>query len=306
MKKKELTIEERAFVNSVFGRAEERANLSTGENGAILTESIVDRIIQKVYDICPVYSLSTRYSFKGKVKVPYFDETTQSFNVAYAAEFVELESSSGQMLTIELDGFLAGVLTKVSKSLYVNSQINAIDAIVNATAKSISKWLENEILNGTTGKIAGLTGVTQKVTAAAATSVTTDELIDLQETILDEYQQNAVWIMNRATRKAIRKLKDEQGRYILNPEYTSRWGYTLFGKDVYTTSNMSTMAAGKTAIYYGDMSGLVVKMPEQIEVDVLTNKYAEQHVLGIISWIEADAKVAEADKIAKLEMAAAI
>ena len=68
---------------------------------------------------------------------------------------------------------------------------------------------------------------------------------------------------------------------------------------------MPDMAAGKTAIYYGDMSGLAVKMAEEMEIQVLREKYATQHADGVVAWIEMDAKVENAQKIAKLVMAAA-
>lgn len=126
--------------------------------------------------------------------------------------------------------------------------------------------------------------------------------IDLQETIPDVYQDNACWIMNKATRTAIRKLKDNEGRYILNPDATAKWGYTLFGKPVYTTDSVSAIASEKTAIYYGDMSGLAVKTSEDVSIQILNEKYATQHAVGVIAWVEIDAKVENAQKIAALKM----
>lgn len=168
----------------------------------------------------------------------------------------------------------------------------------------MARWIEGELLNGTADKVAGLSTVTQEVKAASATAITTDELIDLQESIPDAYQGPAIWIMNKATRTAIRKLKDNDGNYILNKDATSRWGYVLFGKDVYTSDNMPVMEAGKTAIYYGDMSGLAVKLSEAMNIEVLREKFATQHAIGVVGWIELDSKVENAQKIAKLTMKA--
>ena len=142
------------------------------------------------------------------------------------------------------------------------------------------------------------------MTAAATTVIVADELIDLQEAIPDMYQKDAIWIMNKATRTAIRKLKDSNGDYILNKDATAKWGYTLFGKDVYVSENMPTMAAGKTAIFYGDMSGLAVKLSEDMSIEVLREKFATQHAIGVVGWIEIDSKVENAQKIAKLVMKA--
>lgn len=299
--------EERAFENYIRGVVEQRAdvNMTTGENGAVIPSSIANKIIKKVYDISPIYQLATRYNVGGTLNIPYYDESTHSITMAYATEFTDLESTSGKFASIELKGFLAGVLTKVSKSLINNSQFNLVEFVIGAMAESIARWIEKELLNGTTDKIAGLSTVTQTVTAASSTAITADELIDLQEAVPDTYQANAIWIMNKATRTAIRKLKDDDGNYILNKDATSKWGYTLFGKDVYTSDNMPTMAAGNTAIYYGDFSGLAVKVSEEMNIEVLREKFATQHAVGVVGWLEMDSKVENAQKIAKLVMPSA-
>ncbi len=305
LEKEEL--EERAFAAFIRGeKLQERAdvNLTAGDNGAVIPTSIAQKIIKKVVDICPIYQLATRYNVGGTLSIPYYDEETQSIEMAYATEFTELESTSGKFGSIELKGFLAGALSKVSKSLVNNSQFDITSFVVTAMAEAISKWIEKELLHGTADKVDGLSTVKQTVTAAASAAITADELIDLQETVPDVYQGSCLWIMNKKTRTAIRKLKDNDGNYILNKDATSRWGYTLFGKDVYTSDSMSEMVAGKTAIYYGDMSGLAVKLSEDVSIEVLREKFATQHAIGVVGWIEIDSKVENAQKIAKLVMKA--
>lgn len=298
-------LEERAFANYIRGIVEQRAdaNLTSGDNGAVIPTSIANKIIKKVYDICPIYQRATRYNVKGTLNIPYYDESAQTITVAYATEFTELESSSGKFASIELKGYLAGALTKVSKSLVNNSDFDIVDFVINAMAEAISRWLEKELLVGTTEKIAGLSTTKQKVTAASVAAITTDELIDVQEEVPDVYQADAIWIMNKKTRTAIRKLKDEMGNYILNKDANAKWGYTLFGKDVYTSDNMPEIATGKTVVYYGDMSGLAVKVSEDINIEVLREKFATQHALGVVGWVEADAKIENEQKISCLVMA---
>lgn len=304
--KEKEDLEERAFEAYIRGTAlNERAdtNLTVGDNGAVIPTSIAQKIIKKVHDICPIYQLATRYNVGGTLNIPYYDEETQKIEMAYATEFKDLESTSGKFGSIELKGFLAGALSKISKSLVNNSQFDIVSFVVSEMAYAISRWIEKELLNGTTEKIEGLKGATQSVTAAGTEEVTADELIDLQETVPDVYQGAAIWIMNKKTRTAIRKLKDNDKNYILNKDATARWGYTLFGKDVYTSDNMPEMATGKTAIYYGDMSGLAVKLSEDVSIEVLREKFATQHAIGVVGWMEVDSKVENAQKIAKLVMA---
>lgn len=300
-------LEERAFAAYVRGEVlEERAdvNMTTGDNGAVIPSSIANKIIKKVHDISPIFQLAERYNVSGNLSIPYYDESSQQITMAYASEFTDLESTSGKFASIELKGFLAGALSKVSKSLINNSSFDIVPFVINEMAESVARWIENQLLNGTKDKIEGLSKVTT-LTAAAQAAVTADELIDVQEEVPDVYQENAIWIMSKKTRTAIRKLKDSDGNYILNKDATSRWGYTLFGKDVYTSENMPDMAAGKRAILYGDMSGLAVKISEDMNIQVLQEKFATQHAVGIISWIELDAKIQNAQKLTGLTMKAA-
>ena len=260
--------------------------------------------MKKVEDICPIYRLADRYNVGGTISIPYYDESTSSITMAYADEFTELTSSSGSFKSISLTGFLAGALTVLSKRLINNSNFDVLNKIIEYMSKAIAKFIEHECLIGTTNKADGLSKVTRGTAAAKATSVTADELIDTQESIPDAYQAGAIWIMNKATRTAIRKLKDNDGNYLLNRDVSAKWGYTLLGKDVYCSDNMPTMAAGKAAIYYGDFSGLAVKVAEDANIEVLREKYATQHAVGVVAWMEIDTKVEDEQKIARLKMAA--
>lgn len=297
-------IEERAFANYIRGVVEERAdvNLTATDNGAVIPKSIANKIIKKVSDISPIYQLATRYNVGGNLTIPYYDESTSSITTAYATEFTDLESTSGKFLNIELKGYLAGALSKISRSLLNNSNFNLVSFVINEMSDSIAKFIEREILKGTTDKITGLSTAKQIVTAASATAIVADNLIDTQDQVPDLYQAGAIWIMNKTTRTAIRKLKDGDGNYLLNKDISAKWGYTLLGKDVYTSDNMDIMEAGKTVIYYGDMSGLAVKLSEDVNIQVLREKYATQHALGVVGWVELDSKIENEQKISKLVM----
>ena len=297
--------EEKAFENYIRGVVtNERAdtNMTLTDNGAVIPTTIANRIIKKVYDICPILERSTKYNVKGKLDLPYYDESTQAITVAWATEFVDLESSVGKLDSIELSGYLAGALTLVSRSLINNSQVDVVAFVVDRMAYDIARFIENVLLNGG-GSVEGLTGVTNITTAASSTAITADELIKVQGSVKDVFQENAIWIMNPATRDAIRSLKDGMGRYLLQDDISLPFGKSLLGKPIYVSDNMPTMAAGKVAVYYGDMRGLATKFSEDMNIQVLREKYATQHAIGVVGWLEFDSKVEDAQKIAEIKMA---
>ena len=297
--------EEAAFADYIRGVVNERANnLTPASNSAGVTipTTIANRIIKKVYDICPILEKSTKYNIKGTLEIPYYDVDTTTITVAWATEFQDLDSNVGKITNIQLTGYLAGALTLISRSLINNSQFDIVSFVVDQMAYSIRRFIEGTLLNGS-GSVTGLSNLTNSLTAGSATAITADEVIRLKDNIKDAFQNNAIWIMSPATRTALRLLKDEVGRYLLQDDITSPFGTVLLGKPVYVTDNMPDMAAGATAIYYGDMSGLATKFSEDMNIQVLREKYATQHAIGVVGWLEFDAKVEDAQKITKLVMA---
>ena len=86
--------------------------------------------------------MATRYNIGGTMSIPFYDESSSKITMAYATEFADLESTSGKFTSIELKGFLAGVLSKISKSLINNSQFDIVNFVIGAMSDSISAWIE--------------------------------------------------------------------------------------------------------------------------------------------------------------------
>ncbi|MBO5926393.1 MAG: phage major capsid protein [Clostridia bacterium] len=295
--------ETRAFENYVRGVVlhERAGELAPANNGAIIPTTIARKIVELVYDICPILDKSEKYNVKGKLEIPYYpaDSSTQ-ITVAFATEFTDLASSTGNFTTIELSGYLAGALTKISKSLINNVEFDVVGFIVKRMAYDIARFLEANLLGKGSGSVVGLGGATNVTTVTSA--ITADDVITMQGTIKDIYQANAIWIMSPATRDALRLLKDDVGRYLLNDDISAPFGKTLLGKPVYVSDNMDDIASGNTVIYYGDMSGLATKFSEEMHVEVLRELYAAQHAVGVVGWVEFDAKIQDQQKIAVMKM----
>lgn len=293
---------------------ETRANLTYGDNGAVIPKSIVNKIIDQVVNISPIFAKATKYYIKGDISIPKVDTSSGDISVSFASEFSSITATAVKLTSVELKGFLAACLVVVSRKLINNSQFDIVSFVVNRMALKIAVFIENYLINGGTSATLGGTysGLKQSVTQAksitAGSSITSDYLIDVQDTIPDVYQANACWIMHPSTRTIIRKLKDGQGNYLLIKDFNSPTGYTLLGKPVYVSDNMTGFAsatAGKDFLYYGDMSGLAVKISEDANIQVLNEMYATQHATGFVLWIEIDNTVENTQKIVKGSIVAA-
>ena len=279
-------------------------NMAKGDNGAVIPQTIADKIIRRVYDICPILEKSTKYNVKGTLTVPYYDESESAITVGYQDEFVQITSAVGQFTSnVTLTGYLAGALAKVSRSLINNSQFNIVDHVVDLMAEHIARFIEHELLIGTSGKVTGLSTLTNSVTTESATAITADDVIKLHDSIKDRFQRDAFFIMSTQTRTALRLLKDSMGRYMLQDDISLPFGTSLLGKPVYVSDNMPEIGAGNNVIYYGDFKGLATKFNENINIQILRERYADEHADGVIGWFEFDSKVEDAQKMAVLTMA---
>jgi len=301
-KKKEVeetrSIEETNFLKYVKG--EERA-LTVGDNGGVIPQSIVNKIIVKVKELSPIYALTTIYNVNGDLVFPVYDEETTAIVADYVEDLTELTEQTGKFTTVKLTNYIVGCLAKVSKSLVNRSDFDLLSFIVDRVSIAISRFIEKELITGET-KMKGLASCTNEIETSTVGKVVADDLIDLQMEVPEVYQTGAVWIMHKTTLKAIRKLKDNQGEYLLNKDITTAFGWTLLGKPVYITESCNVVTPGEHAVYYGDMSGLYTKLTKNVELQILNEKYATQHAVGCVGYVELDSKIVEPQKIVALSI----
>lgn len=299
--------EERAFADYVMGKVTEmragEQNMTMANNGAIIPTTIADRIIKAVKDRCPILARATIYNVKGTLKVPVWGKANSTHDIAvgYQTEFTEITADSGKFTSVDLGGYLAGALTLIGKSVENNGAFSVVNFIINQMSEEIATWIEGQLLTGTGSSAAqGAVNTTTTLTTAAANAITADELIDLQSKVKQAYQANACWIMAPSTFALVKKLKDGSNRYLLQDDVTTEFPYRLLGKPVFLSDNMPAVSAGAKTVLYGDCSGLSVNFRENISIEVLREKYATQHAIGVVSWFEFDSRVTDNQKLAVL------
>lgn len=296
-------LEEKKFLKFICG--ETRA-LNVDKNDSIIPAHISNRIIEKIKELSPIYSMCTVFNAGGDLVFPYYGaDSSNDVKAAYTDDLTELIEQTGKFTTVKLENYIVGCLALVSKSLMNRTDFDLLSYIVMKVAQAIAEFLEEELIKGDSGKMQGLESSANIVTSGSATSVSSDELIDLQMAVPEVFQENACWIMHKNTLKAIRKLKNSDGDYLLTKDLTQGFGWLLLGKRVYFTQSCNEPEAGKKAIFYGDMSGLYLKLAQNIELQILYEKYATQHALGVVGYVECDSKIVEAQKIVALQMKAA-
>lgn len=288
-------LEARAF--ETYLREQRAGEMKKGDNGAVIPQTIANRIIDTVKQVAPIYALTTKFNVKGKLQFPV---AKNAITTGYQTEFADIASTAVGFDNVELDGYLIGALSKVSVSLINNAQFDIVGYVVNKIAQSIAEFLEKELIVGATN-IKGITDASyedkgvKKVETATKGALIADDLIDTQAALKMNVQDGCQWLMNQAMLTKVRKLKDNNGQYILNPDLRAGFGFELLGKPVMISDEMPA-----DTVIYGNWSAMYVNIQEDINIRQLNEVYAAQHGVGFVAWAELDAKLVEQDKFAKL------
>ena len=207
-----------------------------------------------------------------------------------------INDSDDAFTQVSIGAYKLGTLIKVSNELLNDSVFNLEAYISKEFGRRIGTKEEEAFFNGNgVGKPVGIfnsTGGAQTgITTASATEIKADEIIDLFYSLKASYRKNAVWIVNDATIKAIRKLKDANGNYLWQPALTSGTPDTLLGRPVYTSSYVPTIAAGAKTIAFGDFSYYWIADRQGRNFKKLSELYAATDQTGFVATQRVDGKL---------------
>lgn len=125
------------------------------------------------------------------------------------------------------------------------------------------------------------------VTAASATTVSYDELVNLMHSVDPLYRKDGVWLMNDTTFAAIRKLKDSQNRPLYG-DLSVNAPTSLLGKPVVIDQGVPSMATGNKSILFGNLASYHIRLIKSPHVVRLEERFADYAQVGFLAFLRAD------------------
>lgn len=206
--------------------------------------------------------------------------------------------------------------------MYTSKIVRASLQLLNDNAFDFEAWL-GRALAARIGRIQNRhftvgTGVGQPdgivtsapvgVTASAVAAITYDELVDLTDSIDTAYTNagNARFMMSQSARKALRKLKDSQGRPLWEPSLQAGTPDTLMGYGLTLNNYMSAPAAGAKSVLFGDIrDAYLIRDVSDFALLRLSERYADFLQVGFIGFQRSDGTLQNASSVRTLQQAAA-
>ena len=242
----------------------------------------------------------------GERKIPVVASKGTANWIDEEGPYVE---SDDQFSQITIGAHKLGTTIKVSEELLRDSVFDLEAYISREFARRIGAREEESFFSGDgngkpLGILADAGGAEVGVTAASATAITADELMDLFHSLKAPYRSKAVWVMNDATIKAVRKLKDNNGQYLWQNSLTADAPHTLLGRPVYTSAYMPTIAASAKSIAFGDFKYYWIADRQGRSFKRLNELYAQTGQVGFMGSQRVDGKLILPEAIKVLQQKA--
>ncbi len=277
----------------------ERRDLSTGvaaAGGDTVPTTMARQLVRHLVERSPILSVARVLTTDdgASLEVPI----STAFSAAAAtAELAAIGESDPTFAKISFGAFKYARLLQVSNELLADSAFDMSSFVAEDGAEAIASAIDPLFMTGTgTGQPTGVaTAAGTGTTATATTAVTVDELIDLQHSVTAPYRssRSSVFIMNDASMAKVRKLKDSNGQYLVEPNLQAGDAMMLLGHRVLVDPNMPAMATGNKAVLFGDMSKFWIRLAGGIRFEVSPHFAFDQDVVTYRVVVRVDSKMVD-------------
>ena len=287
---------------------EVRNTLSEGvdsEGGYLVPDEFERTLVEALEDECFIREQAhVIKTSSGSHKIPVVVSKGSAAWIDENGQYTESDDVFGQA---QLDAHKLGTIIKVSQELLADSAFDLEEYFTTEFQRRIGNkeeeaYLTGDGVNKPTGILNETGGAEVGVTAASATAITADELIDLYYSLKAPYRKNAVWVLNDATIKLVRKLKDANGQYLWQPALKDGEVPTILGKPYFTSAYMPVPEAGAKAVAFGDLNFYWIGDRQGITFQRLNERFADYGQVGFLASKRVDGKLVLTEAVKVLQM----
>lgn len=294
------------WMRSGFGDGVERRDLTVGTTtagGHTVPVSMHNEIVQTMRDFGVMRQISRVITTSGgeDLRVP----TVTAYGAsAWEGEGDAYGGSDPTFGLVTLSAYKIAHIAKVTEELLQDSAFDIAGLVSNVIGQNLGVAANTAYLVGAGSGSDQPTGLTSQTTvgktggSGQTTSVIADDLFDLYHSVLPPYRRNAVWLMNDATIKAVRKLKvNSNDEYVWQPGLQAGQPDTLLGRPVYADPDVPVMAVSAKSILFGDFSFFWIRDAGTVQMQRLDELFAANGIVGFRGHFRTDGKLVDAGAI---------
>ncbi len=272
------------------------------EGGYVVPEEFETALVEAMQDINEIRSLVNVVQTASDRNIPVESTLGAAEWTSEEGTYNESDAAFGRVV---LSAHKATTIIKISEELLQDSFFDMTSYLARNFGKRFGLAEEAAFINGDgSGKPTGITDSSSLgVTAAGASAITSDELIDLYYSLGRPYRGNARWILNDSTVKLVRKLKDGDSQYLWQPGLQAGQPDMLLGRPVVTSSASPEATTGLKSVLFGDLSYYTVADRSGAVLQRLNELYATNGQVGFRMNKRMDGKLTLSEAVKHLVQA---
>lgn len=276
------------------------------EGGFLAPDEYEKTLVQGLEDEVFFRKLATVIrTSSGDRKIPIVTSKGTASWVDEEGAIPESDDAFGQT---SIAAYKLATMIKVSDELLNDSAFNIESYIAKEFARRIGTKEEEAFFIGDgSGKPTGIfnaTGGAETGVTVATANITFDDIMDLFYSLRAPYRNNATWILNDSTVKAIRKLKDANGNYLWQPSIKDGEPDKILNRPYRTSIYAPELAVGKRAIAFGDFSYYWIADRQGRSFKRLNELYAPTSQTGFLASERIDGKLILPEAVKTLDIKA--
>ena len=247
-------------------------NATTNTQPVLLKDQVSSLLVQPLEAASVVLASGPRiFDSSNPIRIPKLVSSTNPNWVGEGELIPDHEVEFDELSLMPTDRKSIKALVRMTNEL-IRQSVGALDVVLkDRLVSDVASKLDDTLLGGT-GTDKSVTGIiNQAGTSKSPLDVTNpDSLLDALAVAASHEVTPNRWFLSGADFFSLRKIKDADGKYILQADLTADATYTLFGVPV-TVTNRLTKGKGVLA----DMSQVAVVRDLDPTVTVLPERYAE-------------------------------
>jgi HK97 family phage major capsid protein len=294
----DLKPEDRQLMRSRFEQPQAAAGVGTGAAGGYAVPLDFRNVfIETLKYYGPMLDVAERIDTTSGVNLPWPTNDDTGNVGAILAENTQVSEQDVTLGTNSLDAYMyTSKLVRVSFQL-LQDRPDFDTWLARKLGERIGRILNQHFTTGTgTAQPDGIVtsstvGVTGTGSFATTGGISYDNVIDLEESLDPAYgaAEGMIFMMHQSVRKALRKLKDSQGRYLWEPSLQVGRPATLDGYDVRINNDMATLATSSKSLLFGNIrEAYVVRIVQDLRALRLEERYADFLQVGFLGFERAD------------------
>lgn len=271
---------------------------TTAANGAFIAPKLVTELLVKPLEAASVVLAASPVVIQSSapVRIPRITGGPATAWVAEGGQIPEGDVATDEITALPSTLKSAKVIVRVTSELVRSSSVAVNPVFQERIVSAVANHLDTAFLtgNGASNTVRGLVNTVGASTAELDVT-DADSLLDALAVAYADEVQPTHWFVSGADFIALRKLKDGNGRYLIESDVTKDVTYRLFGLPVVVTNKLG---AGKALLVA--MNHVVVVNDVNPSVQILTEKYADTDEIGIKVVYRADIAVTHPESVVVL------